>query len=69
METIFVFTHAVMSICLIGIIYMSIPPADNNDQETKRSVLADLVLKVKSMQVTSTSIYHTAVGLLAVLIK
>jgi len=69
METIFVFTHTVMIICLIGVIFMSVSFPDDNGQATKRSVISNLVLKIKSIHITPNSLYRTAAGLLAIFIR
>ena len=68
METIFVFTHTIMTVCLIGICMAASSP-DSNEQATQGSVIPNLVLKIKSIRITSASFYRTAAGLLAIFIR
>ena len=69
METIFVFTHAVMIICLIGVIFISVSSSCSDEQAIKPSVISNLVLKIKSIHITPNSLYRTAAGLLAIFIR
>ena len=68
METIFVFTHTIMAICLIGIC-MAVSSPDSDEQTTQGAVISNLVLKIKSIHVPSASFYRTAAGLLAIFIR
>lgn len=65
METIYVVTHAVMTICMIGIIRMSLSSATCG---AKRSVTGTLIFKVKPKRPGINSLYIKIAGLLAVFI-
>jgi hypothetical protein len=69
MEILFEITHSIMVICLTSIIYISMPPRDGNDHETKRPLITLLVLKARSIRINTNSIYRTAEGVLALLIR
>ena len=55
MGTIYVVTHAIMTICMIGII-------------AKRSAFTNLILKVRQKRLVINSLYSKIAGLLAVVI-
>jgi hypothetical protein len=58
-----------MAICLASIIFMSMPFEDGNDHETKRPLITLPVLKARSIRINTISIYRTAEGVLALLIR
>jgi hypothetical protein len=62
----FVITHAVMAICMIGIIRMSQPPAALG---MKRPTFSNLVLKIKPKRLITGPFYTKIATLLAVFIR
>ena len=50
----YVVTHAIMTLCMIGIIGMSFPSAT---YRAKGSVVSNLVLKVKPKRLATNSLY------------
>ena len=65
METLYVVTHAIMTLCMIGIIGMSFPSATYG---AKGSAVSNLILKVKPKRLATNSLYSKIAGLLAVFI-
>lgn len=62
----YVITHAIMAICMIGIIGISLNTAA---QRVKRSVTSNLVLKVKPRRFITVSLYSKVAAFLAVFIR
>ncbi len=69
METMFVFTHTVMSICLICIINMFVSSSASNEQVIERSGIPSLNSMIKSIHIKYVSLGQIAAGLLAIFIK
>jgi hypothetical protein len=69
MEIVFVLTHAVMTICLIGIISVSISGINNRLGIEKSHVISPLVTRVKTMQIHIGKIARTATALLTLFLR
>jgi hypothetical protein len=68
MEMIFVFTHLVMIICSVGIIYMSIAFAGKDEKAEKKSIITAVDNLKQPMQVPTT-FYQLAAGYLETFTK
>ena len=68
METVFVFTHLVMIICIGGILYMSISSRSNNDWEEKSSDHYQASIS-KAFLINAPRFYRMAASYLALVIK
>lgn len=62
---IFVFTHLVMIICSVGIIYMSVAFSNKDEKAEEKS---DVITKSKPIQ-TTTTLYQVATGYLEAFTK
>ena len=62
MEIVFVFTHLIMLICSIGIIYISITSENSDESEIKKSVAApsSFFLRSKSIKITTVTFFRVA---------
>jgi len=69
MEAIFVFTHAVMAICLVSILYMSIHAKSDDETDMEKSAIASPTSKARSLQVLTTAFLRIAVGCIAAFIN
>jgi type IV secretory pathway VirB3-like protein len=66
METLFVITHAIMLICILGLIYVS---ASGAIETAKPITISSLVSKVKSPQINTAYFYRAATTLLALFLR
>jgi len=64
MEILFVFTHAVMLICLISIIRISIRSTTDNAETAELPVISSLTEKLRFIQINTVHISRTVTTLL-----
>lgn len=69
MEFLFVFTHSVMLICLLGIIWMSVPEILRKNEIEKPPVIPSLLTKAKSLMKNTIYISRAATALLTILLR
>jgi hypothetical protein len=69
METMYVTTHAIMLVCAIGVVYLSVSGAIAENEIAKPTIISSLVEKVKSLQITTADFYRTATALLAIFLR
>ncbi|MDO3626225.1 hypothetical protein Q3A68_08490 [Mucilaginibacter sp. BT774] len=69
MEIVFVLTHAVMIICLIGIISVSISGTNDHAGIEKSHFISALVMRFKTMQINTGHIARTATALLSLFLR
>lgn len=69
MEIIFILTHAVMSICLIAIINVSISGTISHVEIEKSHVMSFLVTRIKTIQINTGNVVRTATALLSLLLR
>ena len=69
MEILFLTTHAIMLICAICIVYLSISNVTGNNEIAKPTIISPLVGKVRSLQITTADLYRIATALLAIFLR
>jgi len=69
MEILFVITHTVMIICLLGVVCASIPGTTDNDQIEKPYLILALLTKVKPIQINTGWIARTVTALLTIFLR
>lgn len=69
METIFVLTHTIMIICAIAILYFSILLNSGSQEGIQKPLIPYPLFRVSSIKIAPITLYRTAAGLLALLIR
>lgn len=69
MEIVFILTHAVMIICLIGVLNVLISSRDEHVGIEKSDVISPLVTRVKTMQIDKGPIVRAATALQGLLLR
>lgn len=69
MEIVFILTHAVMIICLTGIINALVSTTNDHIGIEKPDVTSSLVTRVKTMRINRGHIVRTATALLSLLLR
>jgi hypothetical protein len=69
MKMIFGFTHGVMLICIIGIIYYSVFYTGEKQIEFKFTMISRLISKIKSMRVNRIFLYRLASNLIFIFFR
>ncbi|WP_295720148.1 hypothetical protein [Mucilaginibacter sp.] len=66
MKTIFEFTHSIMFICVIIIIYFSV---GENKGDLEGTIMSSLISKVKSIRINRIFLYRLASNLLFIFLR
>jgi len=69
MKMIFGFTHGVMLICIISIIYYSVFYTSEKQIEFKFTIISRLISKIKSTRVNRIFLYRLASNLIFILFR
>ena len=69
METMFVITHAIMLVCAICVVYVSVSDAIDDNEIAKPTIISSLVSKVRSLQINTADFYRAATALLALFLR
>jgi hypothetical protein len=69
MKMIFGFTHGVMLICIISIIYYSVFYTGEKQIEFKFTIISRLILKIKSTRVNRIFLYRLASNLIFIFFR
>jgi hypothetical protein len=69
METLSVITHAIMLICAICIVYVSVSDAIDTNKIAKPAIISSLVWKMRSQKINTADFYRTATALLTLFLR
>ncbi|MDB5137159.1 MAG: hypothetical protein JWP37_3762 [Mucilaginibacter sp.] len=70
MEIVYVTTHLVMVICLLGILYLSVNPGEKITAQEKLSITVRFYIRgLKLIEIVATTCYKIATGILVSYLK
>jgi hypothetical protein len=70
METVFVATHLIMAICLTGILWLSIPTKNNDENaDSKSTIVQSPILRLCSLQNVAAAFYKIIINYLIAFTK